>query len=300
MDSTDLKSWRLQPISSSSLPETPPSFLKVVLRSTLRHKKLRIPQKLVRKFGHELSDVAAIMVPNGRVWQVRLTKDGKTVWFDDGWQDFVTGNSISIGYFLVFKYEKNSTFQVLIFDMTACEIDYPYSDEESDEQSSEFEDEMESEECVEISKELFASRSLQSLLGKMGMYFSENMEDFSAEESERAIKIARSLKLKDPSFMVIFRKRGKACREVYVPAKFAYRFVNEDVKSIKLRASNGELNLPRSENSVRILWRNGGGFYLTRGWMKFSMHENLKEGDICIFRLVNRNDVLLELSIFRA
>lgn len=259
------------------------------------------------KFGHELSDVAAIIVPNGRVWRVRLTKDGRRVCFGDGWQDFVGSNSISVGYFLVFKYEKNSTFQVLIFDMTACEIDYPYSDEESDERSSEFEDDMESEECVETSKcrcqrqeKSKVKGSLRILLETMGMYISGKSEDFSAEESERAINIARSLKLKDPSFMFIFRKREKACREVYVPANFAYRFVNENVKSIKLRASNGELNLPRSDKSVRIWWRDSGGFYLTRGWTKFSMHKNLKDGDICIFKLINRNDVLLELSVFRA
>lgn len=267
----------------------------------------------MRKFEHELSDVAVIMVPNGRVWRVRLTKDGKRVSFGDGWQDFVASNSISVGYFLVFRYEKNSTFQVLIFDMTACEIDYPYSDEESDEWSSEFEDDMESEECVETSKELFSGKcrcqrqkkskvkgSLRILLEKMGMYISEKSEDFTAEESERAIKIVRSLKLKDPSFMVIFRKREKACREVYVPANFAYRFVNQNVKSIKLRGSNAELNLPRSDKSVRIWWRGSGGFYLTRGWMKFSMYKNLKDGDICIFKLINRNDVLLELSVFPA
>lgn len=267
----------------------------------------------MRNFGHELSDVATIMVPNGRVWRVKLMKNGRRVSFGDGWQDFVASNSISVGYFLVFRYEKNSTFQVLIIDMTACEIDYPYSDEESDEWSSEFEDDMESEECVEISKELFSSKCrcqrqkkskvkglLRNLLENMGMYISEKSEDFTVEESERAIKIVRSLKLKDPSFMVIFRKREKPCREVYVPVSFAYRFVNQNVKSIKLRGSNAELNLPRSYKSVRIWWRDNGGFYLTRGWMKFSTHKNLKDGDICIFKLIDRKDVLLELSVFRA
>ena len=86
---------------------------------------------------------------------------------------------------------------------------------------------MESEECVEISKELFSSKCrcqrqkkskvkglFRNLLENMGMYISEKSEDFTVKESERAIKIVRSLKLKDPSFMVIFRKREKPCREV--------------------------------------------------------------------------------------
>ncbi|KAJ0077415.1 hypothetical protein Patl1_36258 [Pistacia atlantica] len=81
----------------------------------------------VKKFGNELPDIATLEVPNGQVWLVRLTKDGRKIWFQDGWDDFIQYHSISVGYFLVFKYVKNSTFQVLIFDSTACEIHYPYN-----------------------------------------------------------------------------------------------------------------------------------------------------------------------------
>lgn len=60
--------------------------------------------------GHELGDVADIWVP-----QVSLTKDRGRVWFLDGWQDCVASNSVSASYVLVFTYEKNSTFQALMF-----------------------------------------------------------------------------------------------------------------------------------------------------------------------------------------
>lgn len=85
-----------------------------------------IPDKFVRKFRYELSNVALLRVPNARVWHVRLTKDGKKIWFSDGWHEFVNYHSISVGYFLLFKYERNSTFQVIIFDKSTCEIRYPY------------------------------------------------------------------------------------------------------------------------------------------------------------------------------
>ncbi|KAK1558771.1 hypothetical protein Q3G72_006385 [Acer saccharum] len=117
---------RAEPISSNLLAETPFHFFKVMLPATLEEKKLMIPEKFVRKFGDELSDVASLRVPNGQVWHVRLTKDGKKIWFHVGWHDFVKYHSICVGYFLVFKYGKNSNFNVLIFDMTSCEIQYPY------------------------------------------------------------------------------------------------------------------------------------------------------------------------------
>ncbi|KAI9181536.1 hypothetical protein LWI28_015908 [Acer negundo] len=105
-------------------------FFKVILNSTLEDKKLRIPEKFVRIFGDELSNEVTLTVPNGRVWQVGLTKEGRKIWFHDGWHEFVQYHSISTGYFLVFKYGKKSTFNVLIFDLTACEIQYPYFNEE--------------------------------------------------------------------------------------------------------------------------------------------------------------------------
>ncbi|KAJ0076948.1 hypothetical protein Patl1_35974 [Pistacia atlantica] len=102
-------------------------FFKVIRPSSLEEKKLGIPQMFVKKFGNELSDIVTLEDPNGRVWLIGLTKDGTKILFQDGWHDFVQYHSISVGYFLVFKYLKNSTFQVLIFYSTACKIHYPYS-----------------------------------------------------------------------------------------------------------------------------------------------------------------------------
>lgn len=89
-----------------------------------------------------------------------LKKDGRNVWFRDGWHEFVEIHSITPGYFLVFKYEKNSRFRVHIFDTTACEIKYPCMSEESENVKDEMVD---SEDCVEISKRLFAQNGTASL-----------------------------------------------------------------------------------------------------------------------------------------
>ncbi|KAL5858066.1 hypothetical protein ACOSQ3_005524 [Xanthoceras sorbifolium] len=108
------------------MAETPFHFFKVIRPSTLQDKKLGIPKTFVKKFGDELSTVATLTVPNGRVWKVELMKDERKFWFRDGWHDFVEYHSITTGYFLVFRYGKNSNFHVLIFNMSACEIQYPY------------------------------------------------------------------------------------------------------------------------------------------------------------------------------
>ncbi|KAK6253599.1 hypothetical protein QUC31_015319 [Theobroma cacao] len=100
-------------------------FFKIILPRTIAEKNLTIPNKFVGKFGHELSGVATFVLPNGRKWKIGLTKADDRIWLDDGWHEFIEYNSIRYGYFLVFRYEKDSTFHVIIFDNSACEVDYP-------------------------------------------------------------------------------------------------------------------------------------------------------------------------------
>ena len=73
----------------------------------------------------ELSMVATLTAPYAGIWQVGLKKVNNNIWFCNGWQDFVEYHSVCYGYFLVFRYEGNLSFHVLIFDKTTTEIQYP-------------------------------------------------------------------------------------------------------------------------------------------------------------------------------
>ena len=75
----------------------------------------------------KLSTVATLIAPYGGIWQVGLKKAYNNIWFCNGCHDFVEYHSICCSYFLVFRYEGNSSFHVLIFDKTATEIQYPPS-----------------------------------------------------------------------------------------------------------------------------------------------------------------------------
>ena len=76
-------------------------------------------------FGDELSTSATLIVPSGGTWKVGLLKAEGSIWFCDGWEDFVEFYSISVGHLLVFRYERNSNFHIIIFDKTTSEIQYP-------------------------------------------------------------------------------------------------------------------------------------------------------------------------------
>ncbi|KAF8405108.1 hypothetical protein HHK36_010006 [Tetracentron sinense] len=100
-----------------------------------------IPRKFVRKFRNTLSDVAFLKVPSGKIWRVGLRKADGEVWFQNGWQEFMEYHSIHDGHFLVFRYDGNSHFHVLIFDMSACEIEYPFDTKKFEEPKKEISEE---------------------------------------------------------------------------------------------------------------------------------------------------------------
>ncbi|KAJ0076892.1 hypothetical protein Patl1_36268 [Pistacia atlantica] len=275
-----------EPVTSNSFMEKSSHFFKVILPSSLEEKKLEIPQMFVKRFGNELSDIATLEVPNGRVWLIGLTKDGSKIWFRDGWHDFVQYHSISVGYFLVFKYLKNSTFQVLIFDSTACEIHYPYSAVKSkpqcnaDNSKSKHENKSTMVEKAEINESDYENKyNFLALLEEMGIYIPIKRRFVSKKERERAIHIARLLKPRNPSFMVFLRSHSTTERRVSVPVKFVDRYLCRNSRTINLQVPDGRVLCVKIKKSTH------GGFRLTQGWVEFSKEENLKQGDIAAHKL---------------
>ncbi|RZC44266.1 hypothetical protein C5167_037214 [Papaver somniferum] len=111
--------------SSASASSSPLHFFKIIQAHAIKHKRLGIPEEFLKKFGNELSDSAIIKVPSGSIWRIGLTNRGGVTSFEYGCQEFMEFYSISVGHLLVFRYNRNSRFHVLIFDISATEIEYP-------------------------------------------------------------------------------------------------------------------------------------------------------------------------------
>ena len=73
--------------------------------------------------------MAFLTIPNCTKWTVKLTKRDGEVWFQNGWHEFANCHALTVGSLLVFRYEGNSGFSVLIFDAIAIEIKYPLDDQ---------------------------------------------------------------------------------------------------------------------------------------------------------------------------
>ncbi|KAL9258853.1 B3 domain-containing transcription factor VRN1-like protein [Drosera capensis] len=109
---------------SSSLTGGKPHFFKITI-SSIQCKQLRIPPKFAKKYGEHLSKTESLTVPNGAAWKVEVVKSDDVIRLSSGWEKFMESYSIKLGHFLVFRYEGNSSFYVLIFGMSATETKYP-------------------------------------------------------------------------------------------------------------------------------------------------------------------------------
>ena len=78
----------------------------------------------IRKYGENFSSPTYLKLPNDAKKKVELTKCNDEVWLQKDWKEFAKCYSVEQGHFVVFRYEGNSHFHVLIFDEIATEIDY--------------------------------------------------------------------------------------------------------------------------------------------------------------------------------
>lgn len=84
-----------------------------------------IPPKFVKLQGSTLSEFVTLKTPVGFRRSIKLKRIGEEIWLHVGWSEFAEAHSIGEGHFLFFDYKGNSSFSVMIFNVSACEIDYP-------------------------------------------------------------------------------------------------------------------------------------------------------------------------------
>ncbi|BAB01692.1 unnamed protein product [Arabidopsis thaliana] len=107
-------------------PESPvKKFFKLVLPSTMKDKMMKIPPRFVKLQGSKLSEVVTLETPAGFKRSIKLKRIGEEIWFHEGWSEFAEAHSIEEGHFLLFEYKENSSFRVIIFNVSACETKYP-------------------------------------------------------------------------------------------------------------------------------------------------------------------------------
>ncbi|CAL5190356.1 unnamed protein product [Lathyrus oleraceus] len=77
---------------------------------------LALPKTFSDNIKKKLLESVTLKGPGGVLWNIELTTRDGTLYFTNGWQQFVKEHSLKENDFLVFKYNGESLFEVLIFD----------------------------------------------------------------------------------------------------------------------------------------------------------------------------------------
>uniref|UniRef100_A0A6N2N9U6 TF-B3 domain-containing protein n=1 Tax=Salix viminalis TaxID=40686 RepID=A0A6N2N9U6_SALVM len=84
--------------------------------------QLPIPETFSNHLKKKLLENVTLKGPSGSTWQVELATDDDTMFFKHGWEEFVKDHFLEENDLLIFKYNGESNFDVLIFDgQSLCE-----------------------------------------------------------------------------------------------------------------------------------------------------------------------------------
>ncbi|KAG8651330.1 hypothetical protein MANES_07G115300v8 [Manihot esculenta] len=289
-----------------------PHFFKIILDDTIRRRKLGIPRKFARRYGSEMSSPVFLKVPSGEKWEVQLVKCDDEIWLTNGWQEFVGYYSLACGYFLVFEFEQNCHFNVIIMDKSSSEIDYPLSHNEDTCLEEEFPgpkvEETESDHSLpsplpftQPHKKLKLekpTKNIKSLCltkqseGKRGKAKETGrMQPLTAEEKANALhRAGANFKSGNPYFMIVMQQTH--LHRLNIPASFkrehfnnrkAATFITKEEKAWFVEFVSIGKAIARSRD----------------GWKKFVQENHLEVGDVCVFELINRIACKFNVVIFR-
>ena len=86
-----------------------------------------LPAKFAEKMIAKLPDKVSLVGPSATMWEIELKKTDTVEFSGDGWKEFVKAYELKDKNLLMFKYNQNLSFEVLIFDPESfCEKEQSY------------------------------------------------------------------------------------------------------------------------------------------------------------------------------
>ncbi|KAK8685862.1 hypothetical protein V6N13_124895 [Hibiscus sabdariffa] len=290
----------------------PYHFFKVILESTIRDGKLAIPCKFARDYFNTLSSPVFFEFPNGEVWELELTKLEDEMWVQNGWRKLAEHYSLELGHFLVFRYEGNCRFHVLIFDTSASEIHYPYTNgKEGIHQQQVKIEESEEDDSVQIINNfstcmrkklaLQCSRPLK-IMRACNNGFSAGkgkVKKVKSDEKSKALMRASSAFQSENPFFLVFMQptyvgfdSRRSCY-ICIPKEFSRKYLVGHGDVI-LSDSNGKT----WSAEYHYILGSKRPCVLCNGWEAFVRDHELQVGDVCIFELIDCIDISFKVFIY--
>ncbi|XP_071724888.1 uncharacterized protein [Rutidosis leptorrhynchoides] len=286
-------------------------------------------EKIVKKYGGDLSSPVVLKAPTGEVWRVGFTRsDDGNVCFQNGLKEFMKYYSIAYGHFLVFRYDGYSIFTVSIFDPSGTEINYPYTLHntekglsDSDGEFYEHDDEYSESEDDEYSDVLEKISAFTLQTRKIEMINSEDKAEKSSKfcqssSSRQALRGRQNLNafLLSGSF-IICRKRNQIFifkqafnlfdydNSIFMVTMDASYVVPEFHENVHVAADFERICFDKKPDHITIRIPDGRAFTVKyhgdffKGWKQFVLDDQTRSGEACLFELCEPYKPLLRLTV---
>ncbi|CAK8565826.1 unnamed protein product [Lathyrus sativus] len=309
------------PRENSTLPIC---FFKIILQTNLQ--TIKIPNKFTRRHGAGLPNPVMINPPDGTKWKVFWKNINGDIWFQKGWKLFTQNYSLQHGCLVVFKYkEGTSTLDAIILGQHALEIDYgsscntldetdnlDHSDDESieilnvdhrDDKSVEiFNVDDSDDESVEILNEWLNKKKTRPKspfvsprpCKKVRVEFkktSVRTTSLNWPRENRAREVAAKFISSNPFFTILIKPNHLADFRLSVPNLEGVIENKEKNVILQIGESSWNVKLLRVNKDIK-------GRHLSAGWSLFASENELQLGDVCVFELINKEDLVFKVHVF--
>ncbi|XP_031482524.1 B3 domain-containing protein Os11g0197600-like [Nymphaea colorata] len=278
--------------------EDKPHFFKIMTNGSA--KRLRIPPSFLEHINVS-SHHAILKGPSNNIWRVEIKQICHGTIFRKGWKRFRRDHCLEFGDFLVFRYDGNMHFSVQIFDRSACEKESAFHVKNSKGNVPPTECQVGFESGKNMRAAYWASEHKKGSNGTV---------EKSKEQAERPLRrgiISQRRAITDEEKERVlaaassFRSDRPYCRIVMAPSYVYFGFFMHLPTKFRnyLPSTASDLTLWDPSGKpwpVRYVCSSlyGG---LSGGWVKFTLHHNIEEGDVCIFELIKEKE--LKVHIFR-
>ncbi|KAL9276073.1 hypothetical protein ACSQ67_026386 [Phaseolus vulgaris] len=314
-------------------------FLKVFAEHNLQRgiMVIKVPTSFVSRHWEGMSNPVILSLPNGSKNKVFwVNKDGD-VWFCNGWKEFAKYSKLDVSHIIVFRYEGNSCFNVIIFGKSDLEIEYPLSRDATDEKVEEIDEDVYTPFANPKDHEL--SRSCQRNLvyyidtrKEMLLHFLLNMAELGRfRQSEPFLFKVTIYPLEENSSTSLFKgqkgvsicllhplihplKQGHQSLEMISLSSSRLRLYINDIcnvlmQTIPFRYAKSYLEKSGRHVSLSVgdRWWEVKLLFFDRnclarfsdGWFEFVKDCDLKEGDLCVLRMLDEENLVFNVSFFQ-
>ncbi|CAL5032902.1 unnamed protein product [Urochloa decumbens] len=240
-------------------------FISVLSLESLE--KMLIPPKFVQNYipkEYLNNCVTVVLRPLGKIGQIELKMNQSDVFLTDGWSQFMVSQGITGANALLLRFEGNRVFTVKVFEPNGCQRE-------------------------------FRNKDIRVQQGDTRYERAATIYLHSEVLQEQRKKTKGPMTRLDNASSLI-----KAVYEIGPPSWIKKQFVANTLKELCLAAPFSDaiglwkpctITLTTSTNNMGP-WQVGGyprknkGYILRQGWTRFCEENNLMEGDICTFNIV--------------